>query len=359
MKIIDRYIGRTMLGSVAATLTVLLGFYAFLSFIGEVEDVGKGEYDLYRAVEYILLSLPRQAFELFPAAALIGTLMALGALAANNELTVLRAAGVSSAQIVGSVMKTGALLMLCVLVLGETGAPLAEQEAQARRAEALSGEMSVRAVGMEGATGLWVRDQGDFIHIGGLLPGFNLRDVEVYDFGPERRLEAVIRAERGHYRDGEWVLENVQESRLDGEGVTRNDHVRRTWEAGIDPSLLRVVAVRAEHLSSIGLYRYIDYLERNDIDAARYRNAFWLKVTIPPATAVMVFLAIPFVFGSLREQSAGARVVLGVAVGILFYLVNQLFQHLGLVYGIPPALTAVLPTLVFLGIALWLFRRVH
>lgn len=357
MSVIDRYIGRTVLGSVTATLLVLLSFYAFLSFIGEVERVGTGDYDLYRAIEYIVLSLPRQAFELFPAAALIGTLMGLGGLAANNELTVLRAAGVSSGQIAGSVMKTGAVLMFFVLLLGEAGAPYTEQEAQSRRAEALSGEISVRAAGLEGATGLWVRDRGDFVHIGGLLPGFFLRDIAIYQFDDQRHLTGIMEAERGIYENGHWQLEDVQASRITTEGVSQEHLEQQRWEAGIDPSLLQVVAVRPEHLSSLGLYRYVTYLEANNINADRYRNAFWLKVMIPPATAVMVFLAIPFVFGSIREQGAGARVVIGVTVGILFYLINQLVQHLGLVYGLWPGLTATLPTLVFLGIGIWLFRR--
>mgnify|MGYP003111626815 FL=1 len=80
---------------------------------------------------------------------------------------------------------------------------------------------------------------------------------------------------------------------------------------------------------------------------------------MPLSSAVMVFLAVPFIFGPLRSALIGGRILVGVLVGIGFYLFNQSFQHMGLVFGLLPWLAASLPTIIFAGIGIFMLRRVR
>jgi len=105
------------------------------------------------------------------------------------------------------------------------------------------------------------------------------------------------------------------------------------------------------------LYDYVTYLNESEQDSSRYELALWRKVTQPFSIAVMMLLALSFVFGPLRSVSMGARILSGVVAGFTFYISSEFFGPLALVYGIPPAFGAVMPSIVFLSIAVMLLRR--
>ena len=104
MKIIDKYIAKTVLSGILIVLLVLVGLFTFFSFIDQVDDIGKQRYGLWQAIQYVILEIPRHIYDVFPSAALLGSLLGLGLLANNNELTVMRAAGLSIVRIATSVL---------------------------------------------------------------------------------------------------------------------------------------------------------------------------------------------------------------------------------------------------------------
>ncbi len=99
MSILERYLAMTVIGGTLLVLLVLVALGVFFDFLGEVARVGEGAYGIREAMEYVLLSSPQMAWEMFPVAALIGTLMALGGIAAGSEIVAMRAAGVSLLQV--------------------------------------------------------------------------------------------------------------------------------------------------------------------------------------------------------------------------------------------------------------------
>ncbi len=354
MQILDRYIGRSVLWSTFITLTVLLTLFTFFAFMDEVGDIGKGNYGTWQAVQYVLLTVPKLAYQLFPVAALIGCTIGLGVLASNSELTVMRAAGVSLGRIVWSVMKVGLLIVIVSLVIGEGIAPVAEERAQTLRSVAKSDKLD-----LGGRSGFWARDGDSFVNVRNFLPGKRLGGVTLYTFDGEQQLTRMLYAESAVYQDGRWMLENITSSEVSFEGVTVQRIDTESWNTRLSPDLLSVVTVKPNTLSIMGLYDYVSYLRENGLDAAVYEQALWGKAVAPLVTGVMVFLAIPFVFGPLRSVSIGHRILVGTLVGIGFHLLNQMFGYLGLVVGIYPALTAVLPLVLALGTGFWLMRRIY
>ena len=110
-------------------------------------------------------------------------------------------------------------------------------------------------------------------------------------------------------------------------------------------------------LSLTGLAQYVDYLEQNDQEASRYELAFWRKVLQPLSVAAMLLLALSFIFGPLRSVTMAARVLLGILTGFGFFMSNELFGPLALVYQLPPLAGAMLPSLLFMGLALYFMRK--
>lgn len=354
MKILDRYMAIAVAGSTLIVLLVLLALFSFGAFVAELDSVGKGDYTLSTAAEYVLLSMPRLAYQLFPMVALLGSVIGLGVLAGNNELLVMRAAGVSVARISYSVMKVGLVWVAVALVLGELVAPVADRYAKSMHSAALSGRFAVTI-----QNGLWVRDGLNFIHIQDVLTGGVLGGITIYQFDDHQRLLEVTRARKGRFVDGKWQLQQIARSRIDPAGIKTQSKKSMEWQSILSPDMMEVVAVKPDSLSVKGLLDYITYLRENGLSAERYQLAFWNKIVLPLTTAVMVFLSIPFIFGPLRSVGVGQRIFVGTLVGIGFYLLGQLFGYAGLLYKLPAALSAALPTAIFFSIAVLLVRRVR
>ncbi|PVV27535.1 MAG: LPS export ABC transporter permease LptG [gamma proteobacterium symbiont of Ctena orbiculata] len=298
--------------------------------------------------------MPRYSYELFPLATLLGSLIGLGVLAGNSELLAMRAAGISIARIVLSVLKTGLLVLLVVVIMGEYLAPAAEQQAQRMKNEALSGQISLKT-----RYGFWSRDGNTFINIRQILPDAQLADISIYEYGEDARLRRAIHAQRASFQSGGWVIQGVEQSDFTESAVSVSSSPEQAWQAELDPSALDVLTVKPHMLAAWDLWRYIDYLQKNGQASINYEVAFWGKLAAPLVTMVMLFLSIPFVFGSLRSVGVGQRIFVGAMLGIVFYLLNRTFSYMAVVYSLNGLFAAFFPLLLFLALAIWLLRRVY
>jgi len=353
MTILQRYLANAILTSTGLVLLVLLGLYTFMDFVAELEDVGKGSYQLFEVLSYLVLSMPKRLYELLPIAALLGTVLGLGQLASQSELVVMRAAGISIQQINKAVMIVAVFLMLLALIIGEVIRPPAEQSARELQSLAQTG-----TVGARSDNGFWTRDGTHFNHIDEILPNGHFSGISIYEFDDEHRLRVVTKAKEARYEAGEWTLFDVLQSQLDSQGVAVKAIEYARWRSNLNPGMVNIVVVPPEFLPVWSLVEYIDYLKMNHQAVGQYQMAFWTKLIMPLSSAVMVFLAVPFVFGPLRSVSMGSRILVGALAGIGFHLINQSFQHIGLVYGVTPWVAALLPTLVFAGMGYYWISRV-
>ena len=352
MRRLDRYIAMTVFGGALAGLFVIVSLSFVFEFIDEADDIGRGGYDLASAMLVVALSMVQRAYEAFPMATLIGALVSLGALAARSELTVMRAVGVSVGQIARAVVMAGVALALLAAALGEWVAPPANQLAQAVRAEAAGGGVGAAA------GGFWARD-GDYrLRVEQVIRPDLLAGVRAYEL-QDGRLQRIIDAPRARFDQDRWRLSGASVTELGPTGVAVSSGQSLSIGGELRPATLEVVVQSPETLAGRELLRYIGYLEGNDLDSGRYRLALWVKLATPLATVVMLLLTVPLVFGSQRSTGVGQKIFLGVLIGLAFFLLNRFLGNAGLVYGLPPAISALAPTLVFFLIALVALRRVR
>ena len=90
MKILDRYITKTLLKYSLSVMVVLVSVFAFFKFLEGVNDIGRASYTLLDAVIYTGLLLPKITYEVSSVIILLGTVLGLGHLAANSELIVIK-----------------------------------------------------------------------------------------------------------------------------------------------------------------------------------------------------------------------------------------------------------------------------
>jgi lipopolysaccharide export system permease protein len=352
MKVIDRYIAGVVAASTLVALLVVVGLDLFFTVIDQINSVGTGGYTLGVMLQYVLLSAPQACYELFPMAALMGSLMGMGTLATHSELVAMRASGMSVWRIILAVLQVGVLMLVVAMVVGEWLAPAAEQYRQHLRAAAAG-----QGVSFLGGEGLWVRNQNRFINVRRVLDPNSLADLTVYELNDRKQLAEATHATHAQYRDGQWVLYGVEQSAFGKDSVTTRHVASQAWPVLLTPDLLGNVTVEPKYMSTSDLRQLVGYLDRNGLDSRHYRFAFWKRVMTPVSSLIMLFVAVPFVFGSLRSIGTGQRIFIGVMVGFGFYILSQVAGQMGLVYGLPPLLTMLFPNLVFLLFGVRAVRR--
>lgn len=351
--IFDRYIGRTVLMAILLCELTLVGLSAVIRYVEQLRSVGEGTYTLLSAFYYVLLSIPQEVVLFFPIAALLGGLIGLGQMASSSELVVMQAAGRSRFNIVVSALKTTLPLMLLVMLVGEYVAPATKLASDDLRSQAKSGGQVVQSV-----YGVWAKDNDAYINIGQAKRDGTLGDVTLYYFDDNTRLARITQAESAIYQEDHWRLTNVTDTLFNaGVSIETQQQDSRDWQTSLTPEKLGVVAIDPEELSMRGLWEYQGYLTDNGQDAGNYALEFWRKALQPIMVIAMVLLASSFVFGALRSVSMGARLLFGILFGFGFYVSNQVFGPISLVYQVPPIIGALGPSILFIGIALVLLNR--
>ncbi len=379
MRTLRRYLWREIAGATLFVLLALIGVFSLFDLINQLGELGRANYEFIHALAFVALLAPGHAYELMPIAALIGTIYALSKLAANSEFTIMRVSGMTTRRLADAVLVVALGLVALAYVFGEIVAPPAEDLAQRFKSRAIGA-----TIGQEFRSGVWVRDlvrgrdgQPDrmrFVNVAHVNPDGSVDDWRIFEFDPELRLRSISTATRGTYQSGQgWLLANVVDTQLpavDARGSVPGDaaggtHVvrepLRLWRSDLTPAIFGVLMVQPERQSAYSLVHYINHLTENHQRTDRYEIALWKKVFYPLVCVVMMALALPFAYLHVRAGTVSLKIFTGIMIGVLFYAMNKLFSHLGLINTWPPVIVAALPALVVfcfaLGALYWVERR--
>ena len=359
-KIHDLYVARVVMTTVLLTWAVLTGLDVMISgLLSEVDDIGEGNYSFLTALTYVIYTVPRRAYMMFPTAAVIGTLMGLGVLAASSELTALRALGLSRRRL--SLAAAAALAVLTALMVfsGETLGPWGNRQADSIKASSLSNDMIVAQY-----SGLWAREGDVFLNAqtgmeraDGADRWLELTDVRLYEFDKAGRLLSIAHAGHAEHRADGWLLHDVERTRFGERSVERSTSPTETWESNLDDTALLAGVTRPRYLRAGELRSSIDYYQRNGLDAAEFEEIYWGRWFYPFNVLALVLAAIPFAFGSLRSGGLGRRLFIGVVFALGFWLLQNQFVRLAGVYQFDFRIAYMVPPMVMLAVSFLLFRR--
>ena len=357
MDTLRAYLAREIYAATLFVFVAFLALFAFFDMINELTDLGKGGYRLQHAIAYVALTVPSHVYELFPLAVLIGTLYALSHLAANSEYTVMRTSGLAPLRAVSTLFRIGVVFAVATLIFGELIAPVSERAAKQLKLSATS-----TIVASEFHTGLWVKDDRRFVNVREVQPDTTLSDIRVFEFDDQYRLKSISFAKEGRYLgNNTWKLREIVNTVFTAEGSSVQRLDEMDWSSVLTPDILAVMFIVPERMSAWNLYQYSRHLAENRQRAERYEIAMWKKLIYPIVSLVMMALALPFAYVQVRAGGVGVKVFSGIMLGIFFHFMNSLFSHLGLIQSWQPFLTAVLPSVFFLGAATlmmwWVERR--
>ncbi|MGB0866157.1 MAG: LPS export ABC transporter permease LptG [Granulosicoccaceae bacterium] len=346
MKVIDLYIAKQVLLATALVMLVLISLDALFSMIRELQ---RG--DVLRAVLLVLWELPLSVYKMMPVAVLLGAVLGLGTLAAQNELTAVRTAGASVWRVFISVLHAGIPLALLLVLMGEFVVPLAANKVQQVKLGVSSSSLTQRS------DGFWAREGDNYVRVGSVVGDQILRGVSVFETDG-RRILRVTHAKRAVRNEKNvWRLISVndvtpQASRLDvGKSPTRE------IDQLVDTDFIKTLSQDMRWMSVGGLLSNIAYLRDNGVNVTVEEHALWQKLVTPFTVIVMLLLAVPMVFGSSRDGNAGQRIFVASLVGLGFMLLNNVTVSMGQLMGYHASINTLAAVILFAVIAFWLLRK--
>jgi lipopolysaccharide export system permease protein len=352
MKRLDRYIEASTFRSLVLVASGLTGLFSLLEFVDQLRDVGQGHYQVADAFLYVLLTVPSRVLQLMPVSLLLGSLFALGNLSNSSELIAMQAVGISERRIIAWVLKLAAPIVIVLFLVAEFVIPTTQRLAQAERMSKMSTETSI-----EDGNGFWAENDHQYLNVRWVDYGNVPRDIGIYTFAADGELKSFTHADSATIDDRNWRLNDVVRTQLLTPEVQTEHLATLPWPSFLSSHQVQLLILPPDSMPPLELYRYIHDLKRENHQAARLEQAFWTKVSIPLSMAAMVMVAVPFVFGPPRARSAGQRIAIGAAVGIVFSLTQQLTSLTGLLLDLSPAFAAMAPSALLLAFTFYLSRR--
>ncbi len=351
MNRLDRYVIRHIAELTGIVALALLAIYTFVVFVSDIGDTGgKSGFGIPQLMAYTALMVPSSLYILMPIIALLGTMLGIGILARQSELTAMRAAGVSLMRIGAATLAAGAALGLLTIVLGDWLAPAGEHAAN---------DLRDRARGVSPLRSVWLRDGRNVVQIRNLLAEDRVGNIVVYRLDDSGRIADVLTADAGQYLGDHWQLTKVRQSHFTSNRIDVSAVPQTDLGGTLNPSVLRLFILEEDSLSFHGLSRLIDYLRENHLDFSKYEIQLWRKIVEPFTVMVMMLFAVPFVIGQVRDTGAGQRLLAGALVGIVFYVVNKVSLSYGALYHWPAPIAAGIPTMLLAAVAMWRLLRVR
>jgi lipopolysaccharide export system permease protein len=190
-----------------------------------------------------------------------------------------------------------------------------------------------------------VRDGNLILNVAGQSSERQFGSMQIFELTPQHRLLALGHAARAVAGSrGKWLLSDYTESRFEDDRVTTRPPGQRVLESNISAGFLGLAIEDPKQLTGRALWRLITYFRSNALDTREYVFAFWSRIARTVAVVFSVLLAIPFVLGSLRSAGAGARMLMGMLLGVGFFLLQRLIESGTIVFALNPVVLAWLPT---------------
>jgi len=365
MRTARRYLALEIYRSTSVVLIALLGLFTFFTLVDELDTVGD-KFPLTALFYLQVLSIPTRLYDLLPIGVLIGAILALSGLAQRNELVILRVSGVSGFGLLKMLWTVSLPIIFGALVLSEYLTPIAEIKSSETNLL-----MRGKVEGGRLASGYWFKEPTPnggtrIINVGSLQASGNVSNLRVFEFPDGLTLSLVTQAESGRFTGGQLVMQKVIENHISHSleqaladakvsstpSVTVTQAAERSFETSLTAERLVARILTPERMSLLALHDYIDYLERNQLQADRQMVAIWRKLAYPFTLLVMLTIAAPISFMQTRRGGVGAKVFLGILLGTGFFMINQLALNVSLLYNWSPVVTALLPNIGAMILAL-------
>ena len=348
---LTHYIAKTILSSTLIICISLISIFFIVTFLTQTNDIGSGKYGAFDALIYVLLQVPSNIYLIMPMSALLGCLMGLGILAGHSELIVMRSIGCSTFQIGKGVLLASVIISIFSLIIGGYIAPKASRIADLNKALLKDGNQSVLS---DGSEQLWLKEGNNFIQFDKSPKTGEVNNISIFTI-KNGNLFSISSAKNSAYKNSQWKLYNVKNIIIKKSNIQSTLHKEQIWNSLLPPQLVKVIGSDPKYLTLFSLIQYSIYTENSE----NINLQIWNIILQPIMIAILMMMAVPFSFGSMRSSTLAIKLVIGLGLGFIFYIVDQFFGPVTIVYNLPAFLGAFIPCLIFFFILILLFIKMR
>jgi len=358
--LLDDYVLRDFfvyLGMILSTFLVLVLVFTLFELLA---DIMRNKIPVSIVAEYLLNVTPYLLYTIAPLVMLLAVLVTFGVMQRSNEITAIKATGTSIYRVITPVIAAAAVFSACLFFADQLYLPHTN-----KRQEALHNQIKGRP------PQTYLRPERQWIF------GQN-NDIYYYQFfDPDRdqfanisvfKLDKAnftitqrIHADRAHWAENlnRWIYEQGWDRALNGSAINnyRPFEVATFPEFPETPTYFKKEVKQYTEMNYEELHKYIRDLQQGGFDVVRLRVELHKKLSYPLITLIMAVLAIPFSL-SAGKRGAVAGVAVAVGIAVFYTVVSRLFEAMGNLNQLPPAIAAWSPDIIFVLVGGYLILKV-
>ncbi|MBM3760742.1 MAG: YjgP/YjgQ family permease [Acidobacteria bacterium] len=361
--IMDLYVLRTFIFYFVLLLVSFVMMTEVFTFFELLGDIIRNNIESAKTTTYLLFLSPQLIYQTAPVSVLVGVLVTFGILSKSNEVTAFKACGVSMHRLSLSILVASLFLSASLFAFDYYYVPEANRKQDALRSEIKGNPPQT-----------YVRPDRKFIFGEGcrvfyykfldpmtkVMVGPRVYELDCDSF----QMKRMIAAERARWEPSlkRWVFQSGYQRDYQGVHVADYkpflDSTATFSELTETPDYFLQELIQDKQMNFHQLWDYIQTLQQSGLDTTRLQVQYHKKFAVPLFAFIMALLSVPFAFMTgNRGAMAGVGVSLGIAIA--YWTVSTVFEQVGNVGQLPPALAAWSPDALFSVIGAWLLARLR
>ena len=358
MLIIHRYIFKEITKFIALVLTMVVSIYLIVDYFERVDNRMEAGFSFSKALTYFIFKIPFIITQILPLCILLGVLSVFGIMTKRNEMTALKASGISPFMFLKPIWLMGLICAVLMLILGEYIVPLSVEKSNFIWLKDVKHKSAV----ISKEKNIWLKEGHTITNI----KYYNkiekaVYGITIYFFDQQFQLKRRIDAFKGVYHDYHWKLFTVMEQVLNP--VSGDYKIKyfdqRMQDLKLEPTDFNKVVKKAEEMNFKELYEYIRKIEAEGYDATTYRVDLYGKTAQPLICLIISLVGAGIALRLKSKDSLPMSITYGLGASFLFFLLFSFCMSMGYGGMLPPLAASQTANLLFTCLAAVLLLNIE
>jgi len=356
--IITRYFLREFLRVLLLCMATFVALYLIVDLFNRLEDILSHQVPAGLILQYFIFGLPRIMYQLCPLAVLLSTFITIGIFVRNQEITALKAHGISLYRVLNVFILISAGIFAVSLLMQQYIIPGSTSRFKEIRHEHMKGRARSKLID---TTAFWYRSQDAIYNIDFFEPDTNrLRQISVMYLDDNFQALRAVFAKTGTWDGKTWVLQDGFERRFHPDGSqTATNFKQLAMSLNATPEDFHVSRKSGEELSFTDLRGLLKKIRASGYQSASYAVDLHAKVSYSFINIIMAILGIPFALMIGRSGGMALGIAISTCLGLAYWMFFSFCLSLGKGGLLHPFIAAWIANIIFGMLGIYLFLRVR
>jgi len=357
MKIISRHILKEFLKIFLLCIITLVSLYLLIDMFEKLDDLMENNASFTEGLKFFLYKTPFIIYQSVPIAVLLATLLSLGILSRNIEITAMKAGGISIIKIISPLIAASVIISILSFIVNEYITPSALKEVKAIKRIRIEGKKESASFKQNK---LWQWGKGSIYSIShldsqnGIIYGLTF-----YEIDNNFNIISRIDANEAKWIMGKWQITDGIKRQFHNSAIKTSTVKKEIIPIKENPEDLQIADKLADEMSFPELKNYIVKLTADGFDATRYIVDLHGKTAFPLINIIMVILGVPFALQTGRHSGIAMGIGISVIIGFSYWIIHAIATSLGYSGLLPPFIAAWSANIIFAAIGVFMFTNVR